>query len=227
MMQAIRTITLALPYGLGTVNCYLLSAGKGHILIDTGPSHRRAILDQELARSGCLPAQPLLVVLTHGDFDHTGNVAHICAGHGAQSAMGADDAPMVERGDMFAGRKRPNWLVRSLAPLLFGFHQAERFRPDWLPQEGDALSAHGLDARVLSLPGHSRGSLGILTAEGDLFCGDLLDNTAQPALNSLMDDPAAGQASLARLSALPIRTVYPGHGQPFPMSKLATGGTSR
>jgi glyoxylase-like metal-dependent hydrolase (beta-lactamase superfamily II) len=45
-------------------------------------------------------------------------------------------------------------------------------------------------------------------------------------LNSLMDDPAAAAASLARLESLKIGTVYPGHGQPFAM-ELLTNGTSQ
>jgi glyoxylase-like metal-dependent hydrolase (beta-lactamase superfamily II) len=82
------------------------------------------------------------------------------------------------------------------------------------------LSDCGFDAQVLALPGHSRGSIGILTAGGDLFCGDLLDNTDKPALNSIMDDLAAANASVEKLSGFAIHTVYPGHGQPFPMEKF-------
>ena len=40
-------------------------------------------------------------------------------------------------------------------------------------------------------------------------------NTRQPALNSIMDDVPAAQASVERLKSLEVRTVYPGHGQPF------------
>jgi glyoxylase-like metal-dependent hydrolase (beta-lactamase superfamily II) len=62
-------------------------------------------------------------------------------------------------------------------------------------------------------------SIGILTAGGDLFCGDLFENTKAPALNSLMDDATAAAASAAKLKGLPIGTVYPGHGQPFAMDR--------
>jgi glyoxylase-like metal-dependent hydrolase (beta-lactamase superfamily II) len=57
--------------------------------------------------------------------------------------------------------------------------------------------------------------VGVLTADGNLFCGDLLDNTKQPALNSIMDDVEAAKAVLERLRGLQIRMVYPGHGKPF------------
>jgi glyoxylase-like metal-dependent hydrolase (beta-lactamase superfamily II) len=53
-----------------------------------------------------------------------------------------------------------------------------------------------------------------------LFCGDLFENTKGPALNSLIDDSTAANASVAKLEALKIRKVYPGHGQPFAMEVL-------
>jgi len=116
---------------------------------------------------------------------------------------------------MFYNRASGNALFRRITSLLFRFPQADRFKPDLYLEEGDDLSEHGLNARVLHLPGHSRGSIGILTADSDLFCGDLLGNTDKPALNSIMDDMSAAKASLEKLGGLEIHAVYPGHGRPF------------
>jgi hydroxyacylglutathione hydrolase len=187
------------------------------VLIDTGGSNKRADLVRELEGAGCQPGSLKLIVLTHGDFDHGGNCAFLRDTHGARTAMHADDSGMVERGDMFHNRESGNALFRRIAPILFRFARSDRFRPDLYLDEGDELSGYGFDARVLHLGGHSKGSIGILTAAGDLFCGDLLDNTHQPVVNSIMDDLAAAQASVERLSGLAIRTVYPGHGRPFAM----------
>jgi glyoxylase-like metal-dependent hydrolase (beta-lactamase superfamily II) len=104
--------------------------------------------------------------------------------------------------------------------MFSGFGESERFSPDILLQDGDDLSGYGLNARVISIPGHSQGSIGILAAGGDLFCGDLLVNTDEPAFNSLMDDAAAADASIRKLRSMNIGTVHPGHGSPFPMHKI-------
>jgi hydroxyacylglutathione hydrolase len=215
MPQDVQVITLVLPFRMGSVNCYLLRTASGHILIDTGGSNARTALQSTLEAAGCTPGYLRLVILTHGDFDHIGNAAYIRSVFGALIGMHRDDAAMAERGDMFANRKKPNLLIRALIPLFTGFGPSERFKPDVLLQAGDGLSKYGLEAEVISLPGHSRGSAGILTTNGDLFCGDLLDNTKRPALNTLIDDRVAADASVARLAGLNIRTVYPGHGQPF------------
>lgn len=223
MPHEIGSIPLTMPLGLGSVNCYLVKTGQGCILIDTGSSNRRADLEKELIRADCMPGALDIILLTHGDFDHTGNAAYLAKKFDAQIALHAGDRGMAERGDMFAGRTSGNWLVKLIAPLsalLFGFGRAERFTPDIAIDEGTDLAQYGFDAHVLSLPGHSRGSIGILTANGDLFCGDLFSNVNGPVLNSLMDDPAAGQASVNRLTRLNVHTVYPGHGKPFLMEQF-------
>jgi len=215
--QQIRTISLSLPYRLGSVNCYLIETGTGFVLIDTGGSNKRSGLEKELESAGCKPGDLELIVLTHGDFDHTGNCAFLRKKFGTKIAMHPDDSGMVERGDMFSNRESGNILFRMISPLLFGFGKSDRFVPDLYIEEGYDLSEFGWDAQALSIPGHSKGSIGILTAKGDLFCGDLLANTDKPALNSIMDDLAAAQASVDKLRNLAIRTVYPGHGKPFAM----------
>lgn len=217
MPHEVRAISLPLPYHLGKVNCYLVEADTGYVLIDTGGSNGRAELDRELQSAGCKPGTLGLIVLTHGDFDHSGNAAHLRQKYAARVVMHHHDSGMVERGDMFSNRKKPNLLLRTLIPVLSGFGKTERFTPDAYVEDRCDLSEYGFRARVLHIPGHSKGSIGILTASGELFCGDLLENTAGPALNSIMDDRAAANASVAILESAGVSTVYPGHGKPFPM----------
>jgi hydroxyacylglutathione hydrolase len=220
MQDKPQIIRLPLPMRMGSVNCYLIRAGAGYVLVDTGPPASRKELVRELENAGCRPGLLQLIVLTHGDFDHTGNAAHLRQVFGGKIAMHAGDAGMVEHGDMFVNRKKPNFLVRLLVPLFTGFGRADRFTPDVLVKEGDDLSPFGFEARVVSIPGHSSGSIGILAAGGDLFCGDLLGNTAQPGLSSLIDDAEAANASLQRLENMPVGEVYPGHGRSFLMSQV-------
>jgi hydroxyacylglutathione hydrolase len=217
MSYRVKTVSLSLPLRMGSVNCHLLETDAGFVLIDTGASNKRADLVRELESAGCVYGKLNLIILTHGDFDHSGNCAFLRDKFGARTAMHADDAGMVERGDMFWNRKSGNVLLRRIAPILFRFTKADRFQPDLYIEEGDDLSDFGLRARVLHLAGHSRGSIGILTADGDLFCGDLLENTNKPALGSIMDDLTAAQTSVDRLRGMDTHTVYPGHGKPFAM----------
>jgi hydroxyacylglutathione hydrolase len=219
----IETINLKLPLRMGSVNCYLVGFGASFFLIDSGmPSSRKALL-REIDSLGYQPGDLKLIVITHGDFDHTGNAATFRESFGAKIAMHRDDIGMAEQGDMFFNRKPRNAILRKLAPALIGFSKAQRFTPDVLLEDGDDLSPYGLAARVLSIPGHSKGSIGILTAAGELFCGDLLANVDKPSLGGIIDDMPVAQASLQRLRGLDVGMVYPGHGKPFPFFILQEG----
>jgi len=224
MPQQLRTINLALPYKLGSVNCYLVETEASYVLIDTGCSKNRTDLERELESAGCKPGDLKLIVLTHGDFDHAGNAAYLRDKFGAKIAMHRDDSGMVERGDMFWNRRKGNILLGTIARILFGFGKSERFKPNFYIEDGYDLSEYGFDAKVLHLPGHSKGSIGILTSDGDLFCGDLFENKDRPSLNSIMDDLTAANAGVKKLKSSKISIVYPGHGKPFPMEQLIQEG---
>jgi glyoxylase-like metal-dependent hydrolase (beta-lactamase superfamily II) len=220
MAHKIKIITLPMPVRMGMVNAYLIDAPGGHLLIDTGNSSARKELCSELENCGCSSRSFKLVILTHGDFDHIGNAAYLRKTYGVRIAMHTDDLGMAERGDMFANRNKPNIIFKLLMPIFSGFGRDQRFTPDIPVGDGYEFSEYGFDARVVSLPGHSKGSIGILTGEGELFCGDLFENIKGPTLNSLMDDPAAAKDSIEKLDAMQITMVYPGHGQPFTMESL-------
>ena len=219
-MRTVKTIDLALPYRLGRVNCYLIETDTGYILIDTGCRGNRAELERRLENEGCRRGNVHLIALTHGDFDHAGNAAYLHRKFDTRTAMHRDDSGMVERGNMFWNRRKSNILTRISAPILFRFGKSERFKPDLYLEDGDDLSEYGFKARVLQIQGHSRGSIGVLTAGNDLFCGDLLENTSKPRMNPIMDDLEAADRSVGRLMQLGVDIVYPGHGDPFKMAAL-------
>jgi hydroxyacylglutathione hydrolase len=218
MVPKITTITF------GGVNCYLITLEKGFVLIDTGFSKNREDIEKELERAGCIPGILKLIVLTHGDFDHSGNCAYLCEKYGTKIAMNDGDKGMVEKGDLFYNRK-VNFLTKILGKLMLLFlrtslKEDDRFTPDISIEEGYDLSMFGFDARIIEIPGHSKGSIGVLTNTDQLFCGDLLQNTKEPAKNSMLIDHEAFNESLEKLKDLKINIVYPGHGQSFQMEQF-------
>jgi glyoxylase-like metal-dependent hydrolase (beta-lactamase superfamily II) len=211
MITDIKTIILGGFNG----NCYLLKTEKGFILIDTGRKSKRKKLEQALINEGCKPGNLDVIILTHGDFDHTGNCAYLREKYHTILGMHQYDVGMVEYGDMFWNRQTGNIVIKKLVNLLF---RIRRFKPDFELDENSNLSKYGLNAKVLYLPGHSKGSIGILTSDKHLFCGDLFTNQKKPGPNSLVDNLDELNESIDKVKSLDINTVYPGHGQPFEMS---------
>ena len=202
------------------VNCYLVKTDDSYVMVDTGMPNKRQVIEKEIENAGCHPGELKLIILTHGDLDHTGNAAYFRKKYGTKIAMHHDDVGMVEHGDMFWSRKNPNVIVKVLSNQFFGLKEVDRFVPDLTIEDGYDFSSFGFQAKALHLPGHTKGSIEILTCDNDLFCGDLLGNINNPSRFSLIDDSAEAEASIKKLKNLNIKTVYPGHGKPFPMSSL-------
>ncbi len=207
---------------LGFVNSYIISMDKNNVLVDTGYRRKRKNLVSELERAGCKPDNLKLVILTHQDFDHSGNASYVREKYNASIGMHIEDSEAVKRGDMLWNRKGRNIVTRIIMKvLLFLFRTGkfEKFIPDIYLDDGDDLSAYGINATVLHLPGHSKGSIGILTAEGDLICGDLFMNFRnKPDKSSLIDDKRELLESIERLRNFEIYKIYPGHGSPFDLN---------
>ena len=105
-------------------------------------------------------------------------------------------------------------IVKTLADF-------ESFKPDILVDEGFDLSPYGFEATVVHIPGHTKGSIGILTANGDLIAGDIFANTDRPAIAPNAYGYKALRSSVEKLKTMKIKTIYPGHGSPFDADALA------
>ncbi len=211
--------------GLDFVNAFLLKVEDGYILIDTGlPGHWEK-LEKELLSAGCLPDNLKLVVITHGDADHSGNALRLREKYGIRIAMHPGDVSQVENGAILKRRVRPfvYRVVFALMMLKRKLHKDQagfpKFRPDILLADGQSLEDYGSSAKVIHVPGHTPGSIGIVTAKGDLFAGDTYTNRRKPDAAMIVENPQQLENSLAKLEKMNIRTVYPGHGEPFLMEK--------
>ncbi len=205
-----------------SVNCYLVKTDTGFVLIDTGMPKKAQELEQALERVGCTPSSMKLMILTHGDADHSGGAAALRERYGTPIAMHPGDLENVQTGDMFHN-KHVAPITKAIINILFrlmGMSDFQTFTPDILFEDDQDLSTYGWDARVIHLPGHSKGSIGILSADGHLFCGDQFENTKKPVVNGLGDDSAQMQESERKLRSYGVKMVYPGHGKPFLFSEL-------
>ena len=205
-------------------NCFLLGGRDGFVLVDTGPAMSLERLLRGLRQAGCGHGDLRLVVITHSDVDHIGNCAFLQESFHAQVGMHELERQAAETGDMQCSRKetpdRVPWVFRALRPLGRLLGKPRTVTPDVLLDDGQRLTEYGIDATILHLPGHTRGSIAVLTDEGDLCCGDLFWNTRRPRLHPFLNDLPAARASAERLRGFPVRSVYPAHGRPFKLSDL-------
>jgi hydroxyacylglutathione hydrolase len=205
------------------VNAFLVRIDKGYALIDTGLSMHWEKLDGELVSAGCFPDKLKLIILTHGDFDHTGNCVKLQEKYKCRIAMHKDDSFMVENGLSLKRKTRTLQamlfsLIRKLFRKKFTF---DKFIPDIYLTDGQNLDEYGFSAKVIHIPGHTKGSIGILTENGDLFAGDTFTNRRKPEVATYIENPVDLGNSIERLKKMNIKIIYPGHGKPFDFGQIA------
>ena len=190
----IRTVT----GGPLDVNTYVVyqEGRKDCALIDPGaeiPDVRAAVGDRRVAA----------VLLTHGHFDHMLYASHFLDG-GARLFVNEEDVPM---------------LSSSMLNLSGMIGQKIRLpHPDVLLRDGETVETAGIEFLVLHTPGHTKGSVCLLTGQ-NLFSGDTLFYAGCGRTDLPGGDPEAMERSLQRLLLLRGDiAVYPGHG---PATRLA------
>ncbi|NLT64310.1 MAG: MBL fold metallo-hydrolase [Clostridiales bacterium] len=193
-------------------NCYLLSGDKGSILVDTcnykdGPAIYSRIKDRNVR----------LILLTHGHFDHVSSAKYLAKRLNVPIAMSEADVHLIGNGQ--ASKLHAN---TPLGRIMVFFSQGvlkkaeySLFTPDVLLEDGQDLSEYGVNARVISLPGHTKGSVGVLTADGDFIVGDAMFNMLRPTGSRLFEDRIIMEESLQKIRSSGAKTIYVGHGKPI------------
>lgn len=197
----------------GNVNCYLVSHGKNAILVDTGmEKYRQKVLD------ACRAYNLQLLILTHGHVDHVQNTAFLSDTLGCPVAMSRMDIPLL--GDNMLQPLSAHGVLGRI--VLFAsvksFHKdtIPIFAPDISLEEGDSLEVYKIPAKIVGLPGHTLGSIGIDVMEKELIVGDALMNMFYPTASMLYNDKAMMQQSADKISRMGERQIYFGHGKPLP-----------
>ena len=195
----------------GTDNCYIVSEGKSAILIDTSSG---AGIEQVITE--CDKYEMKLIILTHVHFDHAENAAKLSKRYNIPVAIHKLDEELFESFD-----KQPLKSYGLVGKIVLGLslkvlRETKVERPENLiyVKDGDDLSSYGINAKIIEMPGHTLGSIGVDVDGAHLFVGDELDNWVRPAIAHLYYDFDAVKQSAQKINALGSRTIYYGHGKP-------------
>lgn len=207
---------------VGETNNYLLRGQEGVVLVDAGPPGAASAIMVGATANGIRPDDVRLILVTHAHLDHYGAVKAVQEWCGAPVAA-HPEAPAESRSRRKAlppAQTVRGSVIRWLYLLLSPLFPVIPLEADLSLGEGDSLAPYGIEARVVALPGHSRDSIGLITGEGDAYVGDLLVNYTVPSKPIYLWNQDAWRHSHQALQGLKPRTIYVGHGEPFPGAKL-------
>lgn len=189
--------------GISTVA--LVQTGDRLMIFDTGPYAYRPILQGRLRKLGIDPGKVDTVVLSHVHWDSAANadlfpnatvVLHEKELAYADASDGHDD-------------DTPAYIGRALRRLKLQ------------PVNGESELCPGV--RVIELPGHTPGSIGLLVGD-ELLAGDAVSCAGDAAAQEIRYPPANNPAALISLqkALASASVIYPGHDRAFRIGQPIT-----
>jgi len=182
----------------GRVRAFVLEHPQGPILIDTGVVEAEADFRARLAE---LPRPPVLLLLTHGHWDHAGGVAAVRKAYGCPVLCHELEVQRVQKET--------------------GVAVDQVFRDDTEPVPG---------LKVIHVPGHTEGNCAFfLQHERILFSGDVIFGKGSIAGNEPVNLPPEEMsldwkgacANLSKLRSLDFDCCMMSHGEHLPASARA------
>jgi glyoxylase-like metal-dependent hydrolase (beta-lactamase superfamily II) len=174
--------------------------GDRTAIVDTGnPGNERNIL--RALKDSRIPKENIsAIIVTHAHCDHDGSLFMLKAILGVPVIAGWPDAEYLEKGENAPAMNFPWDRARPMGPKVDGV------KVDVIARDDMDLNDFGIDAKVLTTPGHTEGSLSVLANGGDCATGDFLASLYS-------GDEGVVKKSLKKLADSGAKRLYPSHGQ--------------
>lgn len=238
----IHRLALPIPFRTagGPVNACAIENPDGTLtLFDAGlgTPTAKAALRQGFEEAGLSLERVSRILVSHGHIDHFGGAREVAGRSGAKVYIHRADAtkvlaayPPAERSAAFAPFFEKLGIPRDLSVAVARAWEAtepmgERLAAVEPLEPGMRLSFKGFAAEVLHCPGHTPGLICLFAPEERLLLSDdhLLERVSP---NPVLDFGPSGEEgsfraleryleSAARVRALDLELIVPGHGEPF------------
>ncbi len=194
----------------GHTNCYVLRGSEGDILIDTGIKKFRDHIEMWLMNYNIK-----LIILTHGHNDHIQNAKYFSKLYNCKIAMSAYDVNLA-RDNSIHKLYTFNAIGKTVLRLFKkSFEEkSEKFNVDIFLEDGMSLDTYGINAKIVSLEGHTRGSIGVLYGD-DFYIGDALCNAVTPNFRYICESKKAAKKSVIKIKESGAKRLLTGHLDPI------------
>lgn len=197
-------------------NLYVIQGEEGDILIDTGFIGMHKSLKNWLDQFNIK-----LIILTHAHVDHTWNASYLKKNFHCDIAISKKDIENIDNTKIHSKpskklyqkwTKLMNWGMQKFIP--------EPFDVDILLEDNQIINKYGLKLKIISLAGHTTGSIGILY-KNYLFAGDaLVYRKRYPEIAFQNQDNTKALKTYRKIMQLNPKMIFIGHDKEIPNIKL-------
>lgn len=218
-------------YNLGNdfYNQYVLRTTKGLLVLDTGYPGGFAVYQRKLQSAGLSLGDVSYIFLTHAHDDHAGFLQELAQQTQARIILHQKAVQRLKRGSNGSHGRFDHVGALMLSKGLGWIGRNGCFPPVDLPSRylvygcgQEKLEVEGLEGMIVLLPGHTEDSIGLLLADGRLFCGDAAMN-GLPSIRHRsiwIEDEEEYLRSWRKIVDAQPKRIYPSHGRPFPVNEL-------
>lgn len=195
----------------GNGNCYIVKENGNAILVDTArPKYRDKIL------LACQKEKIQIIILTHTHMDHCQNAAFLSEKLGVPIAICEMDEELIENNMLqpLHAKSLAGKLVKTISERSLHHDSIPKFAPTIYLKDGDSLIKYGINAKIINLSGHTKGSIGIVFGKEGVIVGDALMNMFYPTISMLYHDYEKMLESARKIGKLGDCMIYFGHGAP-------------
>jgi len=209
---------------IGLSNVFVIRDEKT-VIIDTGCYRNKAGFANELYLMGVKPEEISLIIVTHGHFDHCGNLGVLKELTGAPILAHKNAVHFLETGEFAPYVTRGKW-GQQFFDMVSGspLDVPTGITPDIVVGDDDFdLKPYGINGKIVYSPGHVNSNISVILDSGEAFVGDTIvinpfnDFKGTGAL--FCDDREALDRSLERLYK-EANVYYSGHGGPFTKEQI-------
>lgn len=198
-------------------NLYVIKGKTGDILIDTGFVCMKKRIKKWLDQFNIK-----LIILTHVHVDHSWNVAYLKNLYNCEVAIGELDIDNIDNRNIKTKPLNNRFkLWTKLMSSGMKLFKQKNYTADYLLKDNQKIKKYGLNLKIISLPGHTTGSIGIKYKEY-LFIGDALVNRGKKASLAYQNqDPENAKKSVEKIIKEKPKIVFVGHDKQISKERLS------
>jgi glyoxylase-like metal-dependent hydrolase (beta-lactamase superfamily II) len=209
-------------------NNFLIKGKNGYLLIDTGMGKNYNMFINKIKPIVNDLTNIKYILITHHHSDHVSFLSKILEETRAKLIIHKKEVEFLANGENTLGQFDSRLIIKILRAIIQPFFNNTftpvNIRPNDVILYGDdknILDDLGIEGIILHTPGHTHGSLSVVTSDGNAYVGDCVMNMLLASPEPFVyEDIQEIYKSWEKLEKNGVKKVFPSHGNPISYKKI-------